>query len=230
MPGKLSVDLLELYRAKGYENHFAEMVFFVAAWTEDPQEPATVSFRLSLTGGEVIVPTLPVVRTAKRAETEGVPLYAVVLDREAKRLGRDAVDVTASLGQSSIKLAENGQGIWQAVARGVPLGDHWAELRATWKADPQKSVVTRLSVRVTDGQFVSYDPKLRLLMRAGTAPGPDHGLVPRAGRVQGHRHRGRVPAARPGPMGGRDPACPAGPRRFDKRSPSPTTASTSGNR
>ena len=57
-------------------------------------------------------------------------------------------------------------------ARGVPLGDHWAELRATWKADPQKSVVTRLSVRVTDGQFVGYDPKLRLLTRAGKPLGP----------------------------------------------------------
>ena len=81
-------------------------------------------FRLSLGGGEVIVPTLPVVRTAKRAETEGVPIYAVVLDRDAKRLGQDAVDVTASLGQASMKLAEDGQGIWKAVVRGVPLGEH----------------------------------------------------------------------------------------------------------
>ena len=128
-PHKLSVDLLELYRGKGYDNHFAEMVFFVAVWTKNPQEPATVSFRLSLCGGEVIVPTLPVVRTAKRAETEGVPLCAVVLDRDAKRLGQDIVDVTASLDQASIKLTEDGQGIWKAVVRGVPLGEHWAELR-----------------------------------------------------------------------------------------------------
>lgn len=170
--GKLNVDLLELYRAKGYENHFAEMVFFVAVWTEDPQQQATVEFRLSLTGAAVIVPSLPIIRTAKRAEAEGVPLYAVVLDRDAKRLGQDIVDVTASLGQRSIQLAENGQGIWQAVARGVPPGDHGAELRATWKAEPKKSVITRLSVRVTDGQFVSYDPKLRLLMRAGKPLGP----------------------------------------------------------
>lgn len=171
-PHKLRVDLLELYRGKGYENHFAEMVFFVAVWTKNPQEPATVSFRLSLWGGEVIVPTLPVIRTAQRAEREGVPLCAVVLDRDAKRLSHDEVDVTASLGQASIKLTEDGQGIWKAVARDVPRGVHWAELRATWKADPQKSVATRLSVRVTDGQFVSYDPRLRLLTRGGQPLGP----------------------------------------------------------
>ncbi|MCU0980301.1 MAG: hypothetical protein MUF25_14195 [Pirellulaceae bacterium] len=170
--GKLSINLLELYRGKGYEHHFAEMAFFVAVWTKDPQESAAVTFRLTLTGGDAIVPTLPVVRTAKRAETEGVPLCAVVLDREANRLGRDVVEVTATLGQNSIKLTENGQGIWQAVARGVPLGDHWAELRATWKAEPKKSVATRLSVRVTDGQLVGYDPTLRLLTRAGKPLGP----------------------------------------------------------
>ena len=45
-PGKLTVNLLELYRKKGYEHHFAEMVFFVAVWTEDPEQQATVVFRV----------------------------------------------------------------------------------------------------------------------------------------------------------------------------------------
>ncbi len=171
-PGKLSVNLLELYRKRGYEHHFAEMVFLVAVWTEDPKQQATVVFRLSLIGSEVIVPTLPIVRTAKRARTKGVPIYAVVLDREAKRLGRHAVEVTASLGQASVKLADNGQGIWKTVVRGLPPGEHPVELLARWKADPRKSVATRFSVRVTDGRFVGYDPRLRLLTRAGRPLGP----------------------------------------------------------
>ncbi len=200
-PGKLTVDLLELYRKKGFDatRHFAEMIFFVAVWREDPQQQATVVFRLSLTGPEVIVPTLPIGRTARRARSEGIPIYAVVLDREAKPLSCDTVAVTASLGQAppkdpnkamlrksggretrpttgvfpgTLKLADNGQGIWKAVVRGLPPGEYPIELRARWKADPQKSVVTRLSVRITNGQFVRYDPERRLLTRAGRPLGP----------------------------------------------------------
>ena len=129
-PGKLSVHLLELYREKGYENHFAEMVFFVAVWTKDPQEPATVSFRLSLSGGEVIVPTLPVVRTAKRAETEGVPLYAVVLDREAKRLGRDVGGrhriARPKLRSNSRRTARGSGRRWLAASRPATIGPNSA--------------------------------------------------------------------------------------------------------
>ena len=171
-PGKLTVNLLDLFRRKGYEHHFAEMVFFVAVWTENPAEQATVVFRLSLAGPEVVVPSLPIVRTAERSRAEGVPIYAVVLDRRAERLGQEAVEVHGSLGQGSFELRDDGRGIWKAVLRGVPPGEHEAELRAVWKADPQKTAVTRMDFRVTDGQFVGYDAKLRLLARAGKPLGP----------------------------------------------------------
>lgn len=171
-PKRLTVNLLDLYRQKGYDHHFAEMVFFVAVWTDDPKQPASVVFRLSLVGSEAIVPTLPVIRTAKRSEAEGVPIYAVVVDREARRLGSDMVEVTASLGQDQVKLTDGGNGVWKAVVRGVPVGQHQAELRARWKSDPQKSVATRLKIRVTDGQFIGYNPDLRLLTRAGKPLGP----------------------------------------------------------
>ena len=72
-PSKLRVDLRALYRQKGYDHRFAEMVFFVAVWTQDPKAQAAVVFRLALSGAEVVVPTLPVIRTTARAKAEGVP-------------------------------------------------------------------------------------------------------------------------------------------------------------
>ena len=171
-PGRLSVDVLKLYRDKGYDHHFAEMNFFVAAWTEAPKEEATVVFRLRLGGDDVIVPSLPVIRTAERARSEGVPIYAVVLDRQAKRLGKDVVEVAASLGQKSMKLSDIGDGIWRAVVRGVPGGEHRVRLRAAWKGGEQKRVVSTLNIRITDGQFVGYDPELKLLTRSGKPLGP----------------------------------------------------------
>ena len=171
-PGELKVDLRDLYRAKGYEHNFAEMVFFVVVWTKDAKQEAIVEFRLDLSGDEVIVPTLPVIRTAERVAAEGVPIYAVVLDRDARRLGKDTVEVRVAIGGAEAKLTDNGQGVWKAVLGDVPPGDHAAELCATWKADPRKSVTGRAVVRVTDGQFVEYDSERRLLTRAGVHLGP----------------------------------------------------------
>ena len=171
-PGKLTVDVLKLYRQKGYDHHFAELNFFVATWTKDPQEQAGVVFRLCLEGDNVIVPSLPIIRTAERARSEGVPIYAVVLDPDARRLGKETVEVTASLGNAPVRLSENGSGIWKAVVRGLPVGQHKATLRAVWKNNGQKSVSSTLDVRVTDGQFVGYDPKLKLLTQYGKPLGP----------------------------------------------------------
>ncbi len=171
-PGKLSVDILKLYRDKGYDHHFAEMNFFVALWTEDPKEEASVVFRLRLEGGEVIVPSLPIIRTIGRSNAEGVPIYAVVLDRDAERLGKETVEVTASLGKETMGLSEVGDGIWKAVVHDVPVGQHKVTLRAVWKDDPRKTATSTLNVRVTDGQFVGYDPKFKLLTQRGKPLGP----------------------------------------------------------
>ncbi|MGQ9574093.1 MAG: hypothetical protein ACUVUC_02125 [Thermoguttaceae bacterium] len=171
-PGRLTVDLLKLYRQKGYHHHFAEMNFFLATWTEQADHQASVLFRLCLKGEEAIIPCLPVIRTVLRAERQGVPLYAVVLDRQARRLGRDTVLVTATLGKKTVSLSEDGRGIWRVMLRGLPVGDHQAQLRAVWKANPHQTASSVLRIRVTDGQFIGYDPGLRLLTRAGRPLGP----------------------------------------------------------
>ncbi len=171
-PGKLTVNLLDLYRNKGYGQHFANFHFFVATWTKDPKQEAKVVFRLHLDGRRAIVPSLPVIRTHDRATNEGIPIHAVVLDEKAKRLGKESVEVTASLGERTFELVDSGSGIWKAVVRGVPVGEHKATLRAVWKADRGKTAASTLSIHVTDGQFVGYDPKLRLLTQRGKPLGP----------------------------------------------------------
>jgi len=171
-PGKLTVDILKLYRQKGYDHHFAEMNFFVATWTKNPAEQAKVVFRLDLDGDEMIVPSLPVIRTAKRAKDQGVPICAVVLDRQAKRLGKGAVEVTASLGKKSVKLSDIGDGIWKAVVPGLTVGEHKATLRVVWKGNGKKAAASTLDIRITDGQFIGYDPKLKLLTKNGKPLGP----------------------------------------------------------
>ena len=118
------------------------------------------------------MPTLPVIRTAARAEAEGLPIFAVVLDRQAHRLGSDTVEVTASLGEVPIKLAATSEGIWKAVVRSVRPGEHRAELRATWK-DGSSVTGRHAGDRANHGWAVRrLDPERRLLTRAGKHLGP----------------------------------------------------------
>jgi len=171
-PGKLAVDLLARYRAKGYRHHFAELQFFVAVWTKDPAREAAVSFRLRLKGVPAIVPSLPVIRTAERARKEGVPLAAVVVDGRGRRQGKDAVSVEARIGDAAVPMSDGGDGVWKGMVRDLPGGDHRAEFRASWKDGRGGTPTTSLDVHVTDGLFIGYDPQLRLLTRAGMPLGP----------------------------------------------------------
>jgi hypothetical protein len=127
-PGRLDLDILGLYRAKGYEGHYAELQFAIFVKTKEPGESATLTFSLRLNGRKSLVPSLPVIRTAARAEKDGVPLRAVVLSANAERLGNDAVAVTATVGGKTIPLADEGNGVWRAAAQGLPAGEHKAVL------------------------------------------------------------------------------------------------------
>lgn len=167
-PGKLTVDLLDLYRRKGYTTHFAELHFFIAVAAKDE---ATVDFRLRLGGREAVVTSLPVVRTAERARREGVPVYAVVVDAAGKRLGVDTVAVAATAGNTAVDLSELKGGLWSGLLRNLPSGQHRAAVTATWKAGGKKAEST-LDIRITDGQYIGYDEKLRLLTHAGRPIGP----------------------------------------------------------
>jgi hypothetical protein len=170
--GRLAVDLLGLYRRKGYDHHFAEMSFFLAVWTPQPEQEAIVTFRLQLSGGPTLVPSLPVIRTRQRAAVDGLPIYAVALDEKAHRLGKQDVDVTATVAGKQLTLVPNESAVWKGQARELPVGHHKAKLHAVWKADPNKTVQATLDMHVSDGQYIGYDQKLKLLTKGGIPLGP----------------------------------------------------------
>jgi len=177
-PGKLAVDLRKLYRDRGYHHHFAQLTFAVAAHTKEPKEEARAVFRLRLDGRAAIIPSLPVIRTEQRAKANGVPIYALVLDTDGKRLGRDSFLVVAGIGKTSVDLAEDGKGIWKGVVKGLPAGEHEAIISAIVKPRPRGgrtaalAIDSTLRIHVTDGRFIGYDPTLKLLTEGGKPIGP----------------------------------------------------------
>lgn len=171
-PGTLQVDLRRLYRQKGYRHQFAELVFFVALWTKNTESEGFVEFSLCLLGEDSLVPSLPVIRTAERAAREGIPVYALVLDQQARRLGPADVVVELRFGDRRVPLSAGEDQIWYARLTDVPMGDHWLPLEARWRDGSGRKVTNHIHIRVTSGNFVSYDPKLRLLRRQEGPLGP----------------------------------------------------------
>ncbi|MBM4032095.1 MAG: right-handed parallel beta-helix repeat-containing protein [Planctomycetes bacterium] len=196
-PGKLTVELLKLFRDKGYERHFAQLTFALFVHTPPvggaslPRaNEASVAFRLRLNGQAAIIASLPVIRTGERAKVEGLPVYAVVLDEHGKRLGKDTVAVAAKvqgldwdstdarvppipLGRAVAELSEVGDGVWRGRLRGLRVPDSPAELRVTWNNAARGPLTTTLRVQLThSGQFIGYDEKLKLLTEGGKAIGP----------------------------------------------------------
>lgn len=165
----LQVNLLEPYRARGYPFHYAEMLFVMTLWTGEGEE-GTIDFQLQLQGADCIIPCLPVIRTQKRAQQEGIPIAALVLDTRATPLETTQAEVTVLWDGNMAPLRPDERGIWTAILPEMPLGDHSVTLQARLRNG--KEVTTDLSVRVTDGKFLQYDPVLRLPTLEGKALGP----------------------------------------------------------
>lgn len=171
-PGTLRVDLRELYRAKGYRHHFAELVFFLALWDNSPQGEPSAEFCLNLVGPAAVVPALPIVRSADRTAQEGVPVYAVVLNEQAQPLGPEHIRLTARWGTQTVPLRPRKNRLWEGRLWGLPIGDHRIVLEASWTDGTGRKATGELRVRVTDGKFVRYDKALRLLRKGDELLGP----------------------------------------------------------
>ncbi len=168
-PGKLTVGLLKLFREKGYQRHFAQLTFAVFLHA---REQASVAFRLRLNGQAVIIPSLPIIRTAERAKAEGVPIYAIVCGDKGERLGKGSVEVSAGIGGKQVKFADTGNGLWKAVLRDLPAGTHKLHLSLHWPGALRAHPGTTIEVHITDGRFIGYDDKLKLLTEGGKPIGP----------------------------------------------------------
>jgi len=171
-PGKLTVELLRLFRGKGYERHFAQLSFALAVHAKEPKEQATAVFRLRLKGQAAVIASLPVVRTAERAKAEGVPIYTLVLGDQGERLGKGAVEVSTWIAEKQIHFADTGNGVWKAVLRDLPAGHRTVHVGASWPRARRVPIGTTLDVHITHAEFIGYDPNLKLLTEGGKPIGP----------------------------------------------------------
>lgn len=165
-PAKISIDLAEELGARGFSWAYPELHIAIGTWNSDPQHASTLRFRMNMPGRPAVAACLPVIRTRNRAAS-GVPLTAVVLDAHGIRIGADHVRVAMLIGGQSVSFEET-DGIWHAMVKDLPVGDHQALVRSEGQVQSQ----TLCDVRITDGEFLSWEPRQRWISKAGKPLGP----------------------------------------------------------
>jgi len=166
-PDELTLDLRAALRRRGFDLHFAELTFAVGLWNADTRGEDAVLFSLELCAESAVVPCLPVVRTDLAVRSEGLPVSAVLLDAAGRRVAGSDATLTAQLDKTFCDLKEH-DGLWSGWLRDVPVGDHAVRLVARGAVD----AATDLQVRVTDGEFLDYDPHRHVLAEGGKPAGP----------------------------------------------------------
>ena len=170
-PGKLAVPIRDILRKKGYRRHYGEVHFFFIVHGAKPQDKVSAECRLRLPGAPAVVPCYPVFRTIQTARAKGVPIYAVVADAAAQRLGKGKVSVAAEVAGRTVALADSGNGVWKAIVRDLPVGIHEAAIKATGR-DGKPLASSHLDIVVNDGQYVRFDRTTGLLARGDRVLGP----------------------------------------------------------
>jgi len=166
-PQSLRFDLQRAWRERGYNLHYPELHLAIGVWTPDGR-PAELDCELRLIGRPAVVPCLPAIRTvASVREAGGVPVAAAALDENGRPVNPATVSVRACVGDRTVDLSES-SGIWSALVDGLDAGDHEVELTVEGAVQAHSD----LSVRVTDGEFYSYDSDARSPRRRGHPTGP----------------------------------------------------------
>jgi len=155
-PKTLRFDVAALLRRLGYDKNYAEMHFVIGTWNSDPAGPAVLNFSLRGLAQPAVVACLPVIRTVQTARA-GVTISALLIGAD----GRPAT------GQATVSLAGRSwpmrlqDGVLQARLTGLPAGDHPVVITANGFAPSTQYV------RITDGQFCSWDKKKQYARRPG---------------------------------------------------------------
>ena len=165
--GKFSFDLAGELAKRGYNLNFAELHFVMGMWTKEPMNASSVTYQAELHGKPAIVTCLPVIRTRETATREGIPIAAVALNQQGERLGRNQVKLFALAGSQRIRLEEN-DGFWKGTLKGLKEGDYEVSVAAEGAI---KETGT-LHVRVTDGNYFTYDKEQRFIRHKGKLTGP----------------------------------------------------------
>jgi hypothetical protein len=164
---KFTFDLARELEGRGYALNFAELHFIMGTWTDDPKAPASVTYRVYLPGKAAVVPSLPVIRTAQSAARHGVPVVGVALNPQGERLKSNQVRIHALVAGREVPLEER-DGFWKGVVRDLKPGDYKVELVAQGAVNGRSSG----QLRVTEGEYFSYDKDRRLVRYKGKFVGP----------------------------------------------------------
>jgi hypothetical protein len=166
-PKNIILDLASELKKRGYSTNFAEVHFVIGVWTDDANAPGAVTYKVRMPSRPTAVGSLPVIRSEKTAGADGLPIVGVVLDEKGERLDSSRTKLHAAVAGQEIPLQES-KGFWKGTIRGLPLGDHEAALIA----EGSVTSAARVHLRITDGQFLSYDPARRSMLRGGKVLGP----------------------------------------------------------
>lgn len=164
---KMSFDLAAALKNKGYNLHFAELYFVLGVWTNTPVDSARIKFVLTLPGRGAVVPCLPVIRSIGTVKKSGVPVSALVVDKNGLCLTAGQARVKAKVDGRNVTLHEN-SGIWTAAITGLGEGDYTVRLCAEGSVKAE----TELTVRVTPGVYLQYNESNRSLQHGNKMLGP----------------------------------------------------------
>lgn len=162
----VTFNIADELRKHGHTLHCYELFFAVGVWCDNVEDEAEITFSMKLNAAAALIPCLPVIRTHSSA-ADGVPVSAIVVNEAGDRIGASATSVQAEHNGSSWDLAE-ANGIWTGLLTDLDVGDH--DLRLV--ADGEVTITTNLSVRITDGEFRSYNKDSHMSVLEGKPTGP----------------------------------------------------------
>jgi hypothetical protein len=166
-PGKARIDLASELLRREFDWNFPEMHFAIGTWHEDPAHKSSLRFRIRMVPAPAVTGCLPVIRTAERAKTEGVPLLAVITDVGGRPVPSEQAQLEATLNGVPVRLSHS-HGLWTGQLRDVPAGEHIVQLASTGSVQAAATI----HVRITDGQFFTFNRGLGSVERHGRAEGP----------------------------------------------------------
>lgn len=166
-PGKLTFDIKKELQSRGYDLQFAELHFAIGVWTENPKESAQIKYRISMPSHSAIIANLPMVRTAERAKSEGVPIEAVVINKKGQLLSDNHIKLVAKVLGKTFPMTEK-DGVWTSILQDLPEGNHSIQIESN------KSAFSKIQtpVRVTNGEFFQYDKTSKWITKNEKILGP----------------------------------------------------------
>jgi hypothetical protein len=165
--GTERIDLFAQLSRAGFDWTFPEMHFAIGTWSSIPEKTSELRFRIRMVPHSCLVGCLPVIRTAERAHSQGVPILAVPVDAEGQVFSPNDLRLSVSAGASTQPM-EHSDGVWRAQLRDLGTGDYTAILRSEGAIEAQAYV----PLRVTDGRFYSMPRPRHWPIRDGKAAGP----------------------------------------------------------